>query len=628
MCGICGLVQMMPPRPIDSPLLRRMQDTMTHRGPDDEGFYLGDGVGFGHRRLSIIDLSGGHQPMSSPDGALWVTYNGELYNFRELRAQLESRGHVFRTKSDTEVIIQSYEEFGEACVERFRGMFTFGLWDTRRRKLLLVRDRLGVKPLYYTMTPDTFLFASEIKALLQWPGVRREVDPVALASYLRLRYVPGPRTMFRDILKLQPGHLLTVQDGKIAVREYWDVPLNVPEEANDDPAELRERLAESIRLRLVSDVPLGVFLSGGIDSSAVVGLMAPMVDDPIQTFSVGYPDGGPGSEMTEFRFARMVAERYRTDHHELALDPTQFWNALPRLVWHFDEPVADPAAVPLYFLSRRAREQVTVVLSGEGADETLAGYAIYERMLRLERLRRVPGAPAAATLAARAGGRRLQRYAKWLGQPLHERYRGVSTLFSREESGRLLRSSLREAVDEDPHRVCFERTRHLDPLSQMLYADLKIWLPDDLLVKADKMTMATSVELRVPFLDHRLVEWTWRLPGRAKLAAGVGKRLLRRAMADVLPAPILARNKLGFPVPLQSWFRKGSSRSVRELLLHDRGALEYLDRHEVRALIVQHEGGKADVSGEIYALVVFALWHRLFIEPSSLSTTGPALDSA
>ena len=627
MCGICGVTRLVPPGPVDEGLVRRMRDSMTHRGPDDEGLYLADGVGLGHRRLSIIDLSGGHQPMSTSDGSVWVTYVGEIYNFQELRAALESQGHTFRTKSDTEVLLQAYVAYGEGCVEHLRGMFAFAVWDGPRRRLLVARDRLGVKPLYYTIADGALLFASEIKALLQCPAVRREVDPTALAAYLRLRYVPGPRTMFRDIWKLQPGHLLTVHDGRVSVRAYWDVPLDGAGPQPGTAAELRARVEESVRLRLVSDVPLGVFLSGGIDSSSVVALMAPMVDDAIQTFSVGYPDGGPGSEVTEFVYARMVAERFRTRHRELELDPRRFWAALPRLVWHFDEPVADAAAVPLFFLSRHAREHVTVVLSGEGADEILAGYAIYQKMLTLERLRRLPGAPTAARFVAGLLPRRLRRYARGLPLSLDQRYRGVSTLFGQDERARLLQPELRNASEDGVGAACFDRVRHLDPLSQMLYFDLKVWLPDDLLVKADKMTMATSLELRVPFLDHRLVEWAWRLPSDQKLHGGVGKRLLRTAMADQLPAPILTRRKLGFPVPIRSWFQDGLAGQARELLLGPGSvAMAFFDRREIASLIARHERGELDASGEIYALVTFALWHRLFIEPAAVSGAAPSLD--
>ena len=630
MCGICGVVRMNPPARVDEAVLRRMSDTLRHRGPDDGDVFLAGNVGLGHRRLSIIDLTGGHQPMANDDESVWIVYNGEIYNFLELRASLEAKGYSFKTKSDTEVILRSYEAFGEGCVERLRGMFAFAIWDVRERRLFVARDRIGIKPLYYTVHDGTFLFASEIKALLQWPGVPREVDPVALRQYLQLRYVPGPRTMFRDIFKLQPGHTLSLYRGKTTVHEYWDLPRHEAEApAGDDAVEhFRHLLDESVRMHLVSDVPLGVFLSGGLDSSTVVASMAPLVD-AIQTFSVGYPDGGPGSAMTEFAFARMVSDRFGTIHRELELGPDLYWESLDRLTWHFDEPVADPAAVPLYFLSKRARDFVTVVLSGEGADEMLAGYAIYQRMLALERLRRIPGASLGARLARYTPGRKLRRYLSALGQPLRQRYRGVSRLFSEEELDHLLVPQLRvDAHDATSVEQGLGRLGSLDPLHQMLYFDMKVWLPDDLLVKADKMTMATSLELRVPFLDHRLLEYAWRLPADLKLRAGTGKHLLRQAVAGRLPAPILSRSKLGFPVPIRGWFQGRLGGAARELVLDRDGACSRLfDTTQLEALLDRHARGAEDFDGEIYALVVFALWHRHFIASSSVAMTPPALSA-
>lgn len=610
MCGICGVVRLSPPGPVDEDLLIRMRNTMTHRGPDDEGLFIAGNVGLGHRRLSIIDLAGGHQPMGNDDGTVWIVYNGEIYNFRELRGVLEAKGYAFRTKSDTEVILRAYEAFGEACVEYLRGMFAFAIWDGQRRQLLLVRDRLGIKPLYYTMHDGAFIFGSEIKAILQWPGIPRELDPVALRHYLRCRYVPGPRTMFKGIVKLQPGHLLVLRDGKIQIHPYWDLPLDaeaIPAERADRL--LRDRLEECIGVHLVSDVPLGVFLSGGIDSTAVTGLMAGMVPDPIQTFSVGYSQGAGVDEVS---FAQLAAERFHTAHRELSIGPQSFWEFLPRLVWLLDEPVADPAAVPLYFLSNFARDFVTVVLSGEGADEILAGYGIYLKMLWLERLRHLPGLSAIRPLF---GGRKVGRYLEWARFPLEDRYRGVSAVFTDGGGERLLAPGLLGGDDdEDPGLPYFARTAHLDPLSRMLYFDLKVWLPDDLLVKADKMTMATSVELRVPFLDHKLVEWTWRLPSDLKLKVVTGKYLLRKAVADLVPTEILQRPKQGFAIPVKEWFRKGLGEAARRLLLADAGQRSLFDGKQVDELIARHERGREDLSEHLFTLIVFACWHRVFIE--------------
>lgn len=606
MCGICGVVRVTPPGPVDEDILRRMRDSMVHRGPDDGGLFISENVGLGHRRLSIIDLSGGHQPMSNADGSAWIVFNGEIYNFQDLRSRLEGLGHTFRTRSDTEVILQAYEAFGTACVEYLRGMFAFGIWDHRKRELLLARDRLGIKPLYYTMHDGTFLFASEIKAILQWPGVPREVDTIALGQYLRYRYVPGPRTMFRGISKLQPGHLLRLKDGTVVIRPYWDLPLDGEELSREHAdRQLWERLEECVRLHLISDVPLGVFLSGGIDSSTITGLAVRHVPGPVQTFAVGYPHG---QEDDETGFARRVADHFRTQHRVLTLDPGSFWDFLTRMVWFLDEPVADPAAVPLYFLAEYARRHVTVVLSGEGGDELLAGYGIYHKMLQIERLRRIPFLSLMQPLAK---GRKMKRYLTWMGQPLHERYRGVSQVCDKLEMRRLV--EIDGPDNDDFARECFERTAHLDPLRRMLYLDLKVWLPDDLLMKADRMTMATSVELRVPFLDHTLVEWAWRLPSDLKLHGATGKYLLRRITADLLPAEILQRPKQGFFVPLRDWLRTGLHDTVRTLLLDEGNGFPLLNSKEVGRLLNAHLTGREDLSEVLFTLAVLACWHQLFI---------------
>jgi asparagine synthase (glutamine-hydrolysing) len=610
MCGICGVLRLQPPGPVDREALTRMRDAMAHRGPDEHGVFVADDVGLGHRRLSIIDLSSGTQPMASADGSVWISYNGEIYNFQTLRSLLESRGFGFRTKSDTEVILAAYQAFGEGCLDHLRGMFAFALWDAEKRQLLLARDRLGIKPLYYTVQGGALLFASEIKAILQWPGVRRAVDRVALRDYLRHRYVPGPRTLFEGIHKLQPGHVLRARNGNVEIRRYWDLPLDGethdPERAE---RELRERIEDCVESHLVSDVALGVFLSGGLDSTVVTGVMSELLAGPAESFSVGY-DGNADSD--ERPFAQLAATRFGTVHRALALDPRGFWAVLPMLVWHLDEPVADPAAVPLYFLSKFARRFVTVLLSGEGADEILAGYAIYRKMLWLERLH--PLSPLARPLGAMARDARRRRYLEWAGLPLERRYRGVSSVFSVSDADRLLGHGGDPEDEADSVARYFEPTRRLDPLRRMLYFDTKVWLPDDLLVKADKTTMAASIELRVPFLDHTLVEWAWRLPSRLKLRGRTGKYLLRQATRDLVPPPILERPKKGFTIPLADWFRGGLAGSVRALVTTS-GAAELLNRAEVEALIARQERGGEDLSQELFTLATFALWHRLFIDP-------------
>jgi asparagine synthase (glutamine-hydrolysing) len=609
MCGICGAMSLRPPGPgepaITEPAVIRMRDAMLHRGPDDEGTFVDDGIGLGHRRLSIIDLSGGHQPMASPDKTVWITYNGEIYNFQELRDELEARGLDFRTKSDTEVIVRGYEAYGDAVVERLRGMFAFAIWDARRRRLLLARDPLGVKPIYYTQTPGgVFLFASEIRALLTWPGVRAELDPDALWDYLGHRYVPGPRTMFKGIAKLPAGHLAVVSEGDLTIRSYWDVPLDGETWSEAEcVATFRELVTDSVRRELVGDVPLGVFLSGGLDSTTVTGLMAGMVSEPVRTFCVGYKtDQG----VNERPYARLAAERFRTLHREVEVGLDEFWQLLPEAVASMEEPVAEAPSVSLLQLSRFTREHVTVVLSGEGADENLGGYAIYRQMLRTRPLGRLPKADRLTGLTA---SHRAARILDRIGRGIDD-YRGVSSLFTIRERQRLLG---RRAPAVDSGAVYFERTRRLPPLQRMLYYDQKVWLPDDLLVKADKMTMAASLELRVPFLDHKVVEWAWRVPRSLKIRGDVGKVLLRQAFADLVPAPILSREKVGFTVGGGARFADNVGREARRLLLDERALDGLVDGGEVVRLVRRHSERAENVMELLMVLIVLAWWRRLFL---------------
>jgi asparagine synthase (glutamine-hydrolysing) len=584
----------------------RMRDAMTHRGPDDEGLFLADGVGLGHRRLSIIDVAGSRQPMSDPGETLWLTYNGEVYNFQELREELEARGVTFRTKGDTEVVLRAYEVYGDAAVERLRGMFAFGLWDGRRRRLLLARDPLGIKPLYYTQTADGFfLFASEIRALLAWPGVRAELDREALWDYLGQRYVPGPRTAFKGIAKLPAGHLAIVSADGVGIRRYWDVPLDGETWSEAEcVATFRELVTDSVRRELVSDVPLGVFLSGGLDSTTVTGLMAGMATEPVRTFCVGYStrDG-----VNERPYARLAAERFGTVHREVEISVDDFWRLLPEAVAAMEEPVAEGPAVSLLQLSRFTREHVTVVLSGEGADENLAGYKIYQRVLRS---RPLGWLPRLGPLASMARSHRIAQAAEWIGRSIPEHYRGVSAVFTAVERERLLGHGA-PAVDAAAEH--YERTRALSPLQRMLYYDQKVWLPDDLLVKADKMTMAASLELRVPFLDHKVVEWAWRVPQSQKIDGAVGKVLLRRAFADVVPPPILARDKVGFTVGGGGRFSDDVGREAQRLLVDERALDGLVDGAEVNRLVRRHAERAENLIEPLLALIVLAWWRRIFL---------------
>ena len=625
MCAICGIVNFDAADPVDQPTIGRMTAIMAHRGPDDEGFFLDGRVGLGHRRLSIIDLRGGKQPIFNEDESAVIVFNGEIYNYRELTAQLTAAGHVFSTQSDTETILHAYEQYGDRCVERLRGMFAFAVWDRSKQRLLLARDRLGVKPLYYYAGPRFFAFASEIKSLLEIPEAPREVDPEALDLYLSLRYVPGPRTIFKNIYRLQPGCILVLDRKGMRTEQYWDIEYSEPEPHPEKHFldGFRELLDQSVRLRLLSEVPLGVFLSGGLDSSAILAMMTGAAEGSrVKAFSVGYRGlGRKDAQSNEFGFARLAAEAFVAEHHEYHLSAAEFGDFAPELVWRLDEPMADPSAIPLYFLSRLAREHITVVLSGEGADEILGGYNIYRRMLSLNRL--YGTAPSAMSRFAPWAARYtpkgvLRRYVGMSGQPLERRYRGVCRGFTSEWKRRLIgadRGERSEQLLDSIFESRFNAVRYASPLNRMLYVDAKIWLPDDLLIKADKMTMANGVELRVPFLDHKLVEFAAAVPDHLKIGPDGGKSLLRKAMQAVLPDVILHRSKKGFPTPVSCWLRSPLRSFARELLLSSGSACSrYMERRVVEEMMQEHERGKCNRHEEIWTLLVFELWHRTFID--------------
>jgi asparagine synthase (glutamine-hydrolysing) len=616
MCGICGIVKFDANDSVDLGLLEVMTGRISHRGPDDFGYFRDGQAGLGHRRLSIIDLGGGRQPIFNEDGTVVVVFNGEIYNYQEITADLIAHGHVFRTRSDTEAIVHAYEQYGDSCVDLFRGMFAFALWDRTRHRLLLVRDRLGIKPVYYYHGRDSLVFASEIKALLEAPGVPREVDETALSLYLSQRYVPGPRTMFKNIFKLQPGHQMVVEGGHVEVRRYWDIPYAPAGRASSDPAQFEHLLEECVRLRLIAEVPLGVFLSGGLDSSAILATMSRIrKGEPIKTFCVGYESPGGADSDNEFTYAREVAQLFGAEHHEFTLGADNFRDFIPQLVWHLDEPLADPSCIPLYFISRLARQHITVVLSGEGADEVLGGYSIYSKMLALENLRRLPGAGSMAGLFARRFGEgRYHDILRMAALPLEQRYRGVSRGFRPALQARLMGPTGWSHALDEVYGPLFDAVSRASALDRMLYVDSKVWLPDDLLLKADKMTMANGLELRVPFLDHKLVEFASQLPQNMKLHRGTGKVLLRRIMKNSLPGSVLHRAKKGFPVPTMSWLRGPLKEFTRETLLGSGSACRnYFDPQVLREIVDHHEAG-GDRQQEIWTLLVFEHWHRAFVQ--------------
>jgi len=615
MCGICGIYNFGTHAPADREALKRSTDSMVHRGPDDEGFYVNGELGLGNRRLSIIDLPGGHQPISNEDESIWITFNGEIYNYRELRPDLEKRGHHFRTSSDTETIVHLYEEYGLGCLEYLRGMFAFALWDGRAKRLFVARDRLGIKPLFYRQEPGRLIFASELRALRELVGQPLEIEPQSVYDFFGFRYIPAPRTFYRGVEKLLPGHYLLADARGVRTEAYWDVP---PEEdtsrSEEDFAEdVVERLRESIRLRLIADVPLGVFLSGGTDSSAVVAFMAELGAHPLRTFSVGFEERG----FSELPFARRVAQRFSTEHHELLVGPQDLAEELGRLVAFRDEPVAEPTDVALYRMSRLASESVKVVLAGEGGDELFAGYPKYaaDRLAGL-----VSAFPQDVTRAIARWLPYRQRRARLALETLSirdEAERSVTWFasFSREEREALFAPEFLEQVDvAHPAHVFeqyLEKVRDRSPLKRMLYADLKIWLPDNLLLRGDQMTMAASIEERVPFLDHKLVELAARIPSRMLTRGFKTKILLRRALKPYLPPETLRRRKVGFTVPIGPWFRKTLKSMVADLVLSPEAqARGYFNRQAMERFVREHFDGVRDRQKQLWALVNFELWIR------------------
>lgn len=645
MCGICGVV--VPGgggRRVDAALVERMRDTLVHRGPDGAGLFLDEGVGLGHRRLSIVDVAHGHQPMASDDGALQVVYNGEVFNHPSLMRDLQAQGCTYHTHCDTETVLKLYERHGHRTPEQLRGMFAFAMWDRRKRELFLARDRFGVKPLYYVHASDGALFfASEIKALLAGGAVRAEMNLAAFPDFLANHAPSGDETLFAGVRRLPPGHTLTWRDGKIEIRRYWDLqfPPAAQADARDDRtlvAEYGERFEEAVRLRLMADVPLGMFLSGGIDSAAITAAMSTMVDGPIKTFSVAFAE----REANELRYARMVAERYRTDHHEIVVSPEQFFAALPRLVWHEDEPLAHPSSVALNFVSRLAGEHVKVVLTGEGSDETLAGYNRYRATIfntrygsRWEGLapRAVRDMVRDRILSLDGGSRVRQKLSRTFltrAADLDTLYFDNFAVFARADQPSLLSRETRERVrGADPYAAYHAALAATDAdtlLNRLLYADTKTYL-HELLMKQDQMSMAASIESRVPFLDHPLVEFVASLPERMKLRGVTTKWVLRQAMQGRLPPEILSRKKMGFPVPVGAWFRGPYRHLLDEYVTGERAlARGLLDPAAVRRIVDGHVRGGENHSERLWALVTLEMWQRTFLdgeEPAALpgSTT-------
>lgn len=632
MCGICGVAKSSAGEPIPSSLLSSMCRAIVHRGPDDEGIFIGKEAALGARRLSIIDLEGGHQPLANEDRSIWVAHNGEVYNFPALRKELIGRGHVFSTRTDTETIVHAYEEWGEDFVLRLRGMFAFALWDEKQGKLLLVRDRLGIKPLYYSLLKDkTLVFGSELKAVIVHPGVARALEPRALDLFLTLEYIPAPLSIFKNIYKLPAGCVLVYKDGRVEVKKYWDITPNTP-----PAAEIREKdlpdvmekvyslLKESVKLRLVSDVPLGAFLSGGIDSSTIVGLMRELGASPLKTFSIGFEE----VSYNELQYARRIAQKFQTEHEEFILEP-QALELTEKLIRHLDEPFGDFSIFPTYLVSHMARAHVKVILSGDGGDEVFGGYEHYQaQKIAMRRPVRTFGRPFSAIVnrfppsgKKKGSWNKLQRFLQGFEHsPQNRHFRWMiflslkdkNQVYSEEFKNEL--GGIEEVFDLEPFRGVFENLPSFDAVNGELYLDLKTYLADDIMVKVDRMSMAASLEAREPLLDHKLVEYVFGLPGELKLHGLTTKWIFKKTMERLLPKENICRPKEGFSIPIKHWLR----RELKDLMLdylNERRIKEegYFQFDSVKAMIDSHLDGRKNYSHQLWALLLFEIWKENYL---------------
>jgi len=629
MCGICGVVGASPQYLIDPETIVRMRDTMVHRGPDDCGIYAGDGAGLGHRRLSIIDLRpDGRQPLANEDESIRIVFNGEIYNYLELRRGLIDAGHRFRSETDTEVIVHLYEEYGVRCLERLRGMFAFAIWDARDRTLLLARDRVGKKPLYYAVDENRLAFASEAKALMA-AGVVRDPDHKSINHYLTYGYIPGARSGSREIRKLPPAHYLTYRDGKAALTRYWRLSYLPKLKLDEREAceELLRLLSEAVKLRMVADVPLGAFLSGGLDSSAIVAMMTELSSTPVKTFSIGFQQ----PDYDETRWARLVAERFHTEHREFIVEPEDGAQLLSTLAWHYDEPYADSSAIATWYLSKMTREHVTVALNGDGGDENFAGYKRHSVSALANRIEPIP--PAIRKLIGSAASHgyglmsrnrriasRLCILSEVMGDSWRAGYGRMLAWFGEAEKARLCTPEFAQSVmgDSAPD-ILVEAYNDADAdnaIDETLSVDVSLYLPEDCLVKVDRASMAASLEARSPLLDHEFMEFAARLPAHFKLNLFDRKRIFKKALRGILPEAILQRRKMGFGVPLDYWFRDAAWIEILRDLLLSRRALErgYFVGGAVARLIDEHVAGIRDRQHQLWMLLMLEMWHRTFID--------------
>ncbi len=631
MCGIVGSVHAEPGH-VDQPLVRRMCALIRRRGPDDDGFYFGDRVGLGMRRLSIIDVHDGKQPIHNEDHTVWVVFNGEIYNYRELRDDLRKRGHQFATSSDTECLVHLYEEYGEDLVTHLRGMFAFAIWDDRQKKLLLGRDRLGIKPCYYLQQKNALYFGSELKCLLAVPGFERTINLQAFSDYFTFKYVPGPHTIYEGIHEIPPAHIGIWSNGTLQLRRYWQQnPSGDGHKSIDYYTEgLLHHLEEAVRLHLVSEVPLGAFLSGGIDSSAIVALMSRAGQGRVKTFTIGFESGQVSTD--ERPFARTIATQYGTDHSEyLYEDPQgQIEAILPAIIQSFDEPFADSSAIPNYMISEAARKYVTVALSGTGGDELFGGYERYRGALAAERYRGIPKVLRRGILdpiinhlpEVRSAGLwvdRLKRFAQGADLPLPQRYQSFLAAFDEQEKAEIFSKDVRDALKRLGNYstpVVMERVGPFaDPLEWMLFTDMETYLPDDELRKADRLSMWHSLEVRVPFLDHKVVEFAATIPAKYKLKGWEKKHILIKAMQGIVPDSILKRRKQGFSIPLGDWLKGPLRDLVRsQLLSSDLRETGLFNSLAIERMVDQHERGRQNHETKIWAVLVFVMWHRLYLK--------------
>jgi len=630
MCGIAGIVSADQPDPA---IVRRMCDMLTHRGPDGVGYHEDKHAVLGMRRLAIIDVAKGQQPVYNEDRTVAAVFNGEIYNFSELRAGLRRRGHRLVTDGDSECIVHLYEDYGDSLVDHLRGMFALAVWDSSQQRLLLARDRVGKKPLYWRHDGRSLSFGSELKALTADPGLARRVDPVALHHYLTYQYVPAPWSIYQGVHKLPPGHILTWHDGKVEIHGYWTLPCTQYEHVTSVPEaaeRLRELLLEATAIRMVSERPLGAFLSGGVDSSAVVAAMARSSSEPIKTFSIGFED----ATLDERHYARMVANRYGTDHHEHVVTSSAL-EVLPTLVSHFDEPFADSSAIPTFYVSRLSSQHVTVVLTGDGGDESFGGYMRYLAMARLGRLP-VPGAIRPSLRSMSRGlftvgdGPRIQKAARLLdvlSQPNNRRYARLVSCFMPEHKLRIYTNELNEQVGGvDSYELidrAFAASSSPSLAGKLMDVDIHTYLPGDILVKVDIATMACSLEARCPFLDHHLIEWAGGLPTQLKLHRGDTKFLLKKAMEPWLPRELLSRDKQGFGVPMATWLRTSFRDIARDVLTDATACSRGLFQPEaIRKMLAEHDQGR-DHAARIWALIQFELWHRAYVDALVVHPAAP-----